>query len=491
MRRQQRRVILLIIIIFILFLCLPGCSRKDQTNTTTDTQTTSVLADITNKPTTVVTGDIIRFGSYEQDNNTTNGNEPIEWRVLTVIDGKVLLLSEKILDKKPFEETKQVANWETCSLRRWLNSVFLNSAFSVDEQSDIIETTISTVDDALQNSFHTGKDTQDKVFLLSYSEAINSAFGFSSNALEKDTARRAEGTKYAIENGLYEYYHFGLWWLRTSGKTQVSAANVHNDGSVHEEGYVVTRSNFGVRPAIWISSVTATAAKDESTQVTTPITETNKNPGPPQTSTKAGDVVVFGKYEQDNNFSNGMEAFIEWRVLAVENGKALLLSEKILDCKPYNDKNNNVTWEICTLRKWLNDEFYNTSFNADEKVKIQTTQLVNKDNPKHGTSGGNDTNDKVFLLSIADVLNPGYGFSADESAEDPARRALVTDFAESNGVFVVHDYYISGCGSWWLRSPGDNQNGACSVFRNGDILHYSSSLDVPSLGVRPAVWIKL
>ena len=81
---------------------------------------------------------------------------------------------------------------------------------------------------------------------------------------------------------------------------------------------------------------------------------------------KRDDVIVFGRYEQDNDLGNGPEP-IEWIVLDTQDGKALLLSKYGLDAVPYNDDNNSAgTWETCTLRTWLNDTFLNAAFTQEE-----------------------------------------------------------------------------------------------------------------------------
>ena len=116
-----------------------------------------------------------------------------------------------------------------------------------------------------------------------------------------------------------------------------------------------------------------------------------------------GDIIIFGSYEQDNVTSNGKEA-IEWEVLDVQDGEALIISKYALDAKPYNQELQSVTWETCTLRKWLNDDFYNTAFSSADKLKIQSTTLINVDNPYYGTEDGNNTVDKVFLLSVDEAI---------------------------------------------------------------------------------------
>lgn len=92
---------------------------------------------------------------------------------------------------------------------------------------------------------------------------------------------------------------------------------------------------------------------------------------------EVGDIVYWGRYEQDNKVANGKE-IIQWRVLDMVQNRMLLLSEKSLDEKPYNMKADNVTWETCTLRDWLNSSFVHEAFSSDEKSIIIRTELVNE-----------------------------------------------------------------------------------------------------------------
>ena len=166
-----------------------------------------------------------------------------------------------------------------------------------------------------------------------------------------------------------------------------------------------------------------------------------------------GDYVTFGSYEQDNNMDNGAEA-IEWLVLDKRNGWVLLLSKYALDCKSYDERYIGVTWEMCTLRSWLNNEFYKTAFTNGEQRLIMETYVLNTDNPYYGEDGGNNTYDKVFLLSIDEVATY-FDWESDATAWNSARRALVTEYAKSQGAIWCDwnkEYY--GNGNWWLRSPG-------------------------------------
>ena len=120
--------------------------------------------------------DIVTFGSYEQDNDFTNGPEPIEWIVLDVQKGKSLLISRYALDCQPFNNTRTYIEWDRCTLRTWLNGTFLNEAFSTDEHL-FINTTHVDAANAINPSYSTGigNSTEDKIFLLSINEA-NSYF---------------------------------------------------------------------------------------------------------------------------------------------------------------------------------------------------------------------------------------------------------------------------------------------------------------------------
>ena len=193
---------------------------------------------------------------------------------------------------------------------------------------------------------------------------------------------------------------------------------------------------------------------------------------------KTGDYVNFGLYEQDNNTTNGKED-IEWLVLEVKNGKALVISKCALDCKPYNASDTGVTWETCTLRKWLNNEFINAAFSADEKAMIPTITVSADKNPEYSTNPGNATQDQVFLLSIPEA---NKYFSSDS-----ARQCEPTNYAVASGAA----YNFNGNCLWWLRSPGNYQNFAADV-HSGDGVNergYGVFSDVNA--VRPALWIEL
>ena len=192
---------------------------------------------------------------------------------------------------------------------------------------------------------------------------------------------------------------------------------------------------------------------------------------------KVGDIVYFGTYEQDNDTSNGKEN-IEWLVLAKENNRILVISDKALDCQPYNTSLSDVTWENCTLRKWLNDDFVNVAFDAEERKMIPSVIVSAYKNPIYDTNSKNATNDRVFLLSIVEAEK--Y-FTSDE-----ARKCMPTEYAMANGDALGGE----AINWWWLRSPGDYQFFAANVYSDGSVDEDGNGVNY-DLAVRPAMWITI
>ncbi len=183
-----------------------------------------------------------------------------------------------------------------------------------------------------------------------------------------------------------------------------------------------------------------------------------------------GDKIIFGTYEQDNDTSNGAED-IEWLVLAKENNKILVISDKALDCQPYNKAYKKITWEQCSLRKWLNDSFLNTAFSKEERALIQSTTVSADKNPKYSTDPGNATTDKVFLLSINEVE---MYFNS-----NIARKCAPTAYVNDTDCW------------WWLRSPGIGQGYAAGVNTDGSVEYIGADAYIDGLCVRPALWISI
>ena len=223
--------------------------------------------------------DCVWFGNYWQ--NDTNGDgtadmsdkkEPIKWRVLYATSDDLFLISESLLDVKPYNTTDISITWEKSTIRSWLNGYdstnntcgenysgygFINAAFSSTEISTIKTT---TVDNSMSQSYfdsYGGKNTNDKLFLLSFKETINNSYGFSTDNFVYDRARRAKPTKFAVDRGAWvdnsssEYSGNGCWWLRSSG-----GPNFAMDMDYCGHTSTGTNVNYGtnsVRPALHIS----------------------------------------------------------------------------------------------------------------------------------------------------------------------------------------------------------------------------------------------
>ena len=182
---------------------------------------------------------------------------------------------------------------------------------------------------------------------------------------------------------------------------------------------------------------------------------------------KLDDHYVFGRY-------GGEE--IEWRVLDVRDGRALLVTEKVIDRRPYHSAGGDITWSKCSLRAWLNGEFLDSAFDASERSRIAETLVSNPDNPVWGTPGGPDTRDRVFCLSIAETARY-YSERYPTEAQQ-----MVHILLESKKGIVFW---------WWLRSPGhDAANAAFSLFGvdSGSLVGHRVH---EVIGVRPALWVNL
>lgn len=213
------------------------------------------------------------------------------------------------------------------------------------------------------------------------------------------------------------------------------------------------------------------------------------------------DCVYFGNYYQSDATGNTKDP-IKWRVLSVDGDDAFLMADQNLDAKPYNTSYVDVTWETCTLRSWLNgygasanveetdyssDNFLDTAFTAEERAAIRQTTVVNEDNSHYGTEGGNDTTDRVYLLSIAEACNASYGFNSTFDTNSKTRVSTNTAYtAGKSGM-----YSVGAADYWWLRSPGGNSTDASGVDYYGYGDDGGSSVNDESVAFRPALHLNL
>ena len=204
----------------------------------------------------VKVGDIVTFGSYEQDNNTSNGKEPIEWEVLDIeSDGTCLLISRYALDCRTYNKEEKDVTWESCTLRSWLKNTFYNNAFNTTERGKIVVTKDKNANNPVYGT-QGGNDTSDYVFLLSLEE-IEKNYNIDKNTGEKyywygEDRLIKQPTAYAIAKGAWYSSNNGAcyWWLRSPGSASVYAASVDYSGLVDVYGYGVGLTSRSVVPAV-------------------------------------------------------------------------------------------------------------------------------------------------------------------------------------------------------------------------------------------------
>jgi hypothetical protein len=211
------------------------------------------------------------------------------------------------------------------------------------------------------------------------------------------------------------------------------------------------------------------------------------------------DTVYWFKYEP-----------LKWRILDKSTG--FIICETIIDSQAYNNYtiwngkagkeelyygNPDMTFYAndyanSSLRKWLNNDFYNTAFSSEEKANIRTTALNNKCRPTlSGTSGyerfdSADTDDKVFIPSYDEIISNTYGFDRGPHEIDNLRRIEGSDYAKCQGLCVFNNYDWS---EWWLRTPEDISNFACTIDFDGCVNFCIT--DAYDCGVCPAIRINI
>ena len=357
------------------------------------------------------------------------GAEKVLWRVLELDReaGTMLVIADKEICEKEYHKKDESVTWETCTLRKWLNGEYLEKTFNAQEQDAIRECTIHTPDNAKYGT-KGGNDTQDKLFLLSLDE-VQKYF--------KDDEARATGF---------------WWWLRSPGRSQRSAAYVYDDGSVRVNGYRVSSDNGGIRPAFYInlnSELFQSIISESSESFTITV---------PQQRVMAEIELKPGAW-----FPMGRHGGL-WRILDVnrEAETALVIAEETVGARAYHQPGGDITWEKSTLRSWLNGEYIANEFSAEEQEAIRETDVKNPGNAKYNTKGGNDTKDKLFLLSL-----------------DEVQKYFKSDADRATGSW------------WWLRSPGFDQRYAAYVSYGGSVNDGGYDVNYDLGGIRPAFNINL
>ena len=197
-----------------------------------------------------------------------------------------------------------------------------------------------------------------------------------------------------------------------------------------------------------------------------------------------GQIVTLGRYEQDGDEGNGTED-IYWLVMERNGDELTLMSLYCLDSAAYSHDMAPVTWETSYVREFLNGEFLQKAFSGEEQALILETLVINNDNPSHGTPGGNDTTDKVYLPSLEEIMR-WYDIPAEETFFDHLYGAA-TEAAMQKNLWLE----IPGSNRcwWWLRSPGGCEENACEVGSAGYFSLNGSIVTEEARALRPVICV--
>ena len=227
-------------------------------------------------------------------------------------------------------------------------------------------------------------------------------------------------------------------------------------------------------------------------------------------------------YQYDNGYTTSIVYWfkyepISWTILSenTTDGTALILCDMTIDSQAYQneceyDSNSRKCYNTLsgvpsgtyannyahsTIRKWLNETFYNTAFSELQKQIILTTTVDNSVASTGYSSNSyacENTADKIFLLSAQEVTNTAYGFASSTSNYDTARRKKTTDYAQAQGALTSTSTDYAGYAVWWwLRSPDDGESSAAhGVISDGRVGIGCMVYDAAG-GVVPALQIKL
>ena len=423
-------------------------------------------------------GDIVLFGTYEQDGDTTNGKETVEWLVLEKDEKTLALISSYVLDSREFDPKffnyKSNITWNNCELREWLNNAFLNEAFNDNEQSRIV----SNSDDKVRLL----SDSQLKKYFISQSDRKCKPTAYAST---KHVGKDSTGyCRWWLDNGWFvlangesggfgNYLYGNSQGVRPCINVTIEANN--SEQAIKDEEYTKALSLY--QAGKYYEAFVAFEALDGYKDSTEKASEIQKMHSEAILKGKmnvveVGDIVVLGSCEQDNNTSNGNEG-IEWVVLSKDEEKMLLLSKYALFCQRFHSTDTEIAWEECYLRTWLNEVFFSGAFTSDEQAII-SAEAISTD-----SGSGNDTIDKVFILSETEV----YTYCSGD-----IRQCWPTQSALANG--AVGNSKYDTC-VWWLRSRGYYKDYAARVALDGSVYGKDSGSPVSEKhGIRPAVWIR-
>lgn len=408
-------------------------------------------------------GTHILFGRYEQDDDLSNGQEPLEWIILDRTGDKVLLITKDIIDfgyncKAGINGETQPYRWSNCTLRQWLNDEYIYTTFTEYEQAAIMSTTVKAEKSPF-NNYAIGQDTQDRVFIMSYSESNRYFLSDEDRSAEPSTAilRHPYSSVGQIwhDDIMYETNKRGItsytWSLRAPGKDTYTVIGADGKAAKSFGWY----QYVGVRPECWVD-----LSKSKNT-IKLPTEESVISP-----EIAVGTEMEFGKYQLSNDTSSDKKP-IEWTVIAREENKILLLSKQVLAFSSYANAKRS-TWDQSIIREWLNNTLINTAFNDQEQQAMAIRTVI-----AERSGAGKLTHDKLFLLSQIEIEK----YIPDSNSRFTSPKDYSADQSTESCV-------------WWLRSSANGSRYADVVNTQGEVDH--AGVDTKELiGVRPALWLNL
>ena len=314
---QRRRVLSILLVVMLIVTIIYPMNKNVQIRANDNGAKTHILSNPTKDTTGNTIWDCVYFGNYYQNDVEGKYKEPIKWRVLKVDGNDAFLLADKGLDVKPWHESGDGVDWETCTLRSWLNGYkssmnkngidysndnFMDTAFTAEEQQAINTTLVSNAQDPFLDSPKVN-DTYDQVYCLAYKEALNTEYGFSGE-YNVDPTRALVVTPYANAKLDWETYPWLMpgWWLRTMGDDKYRdvntykgkyAAYVFQSGFVYPNGSSVNDTSFmTVRPVLHLNTqntdVYSYAGKVSSDGTESDVPTTQEVTTPNETTTQEG-----------------------------------------------------------------------------------------------------------------------------------------------------------------------------------------------------------
>lgn len=201
---------------------------------------------------------------------------------------------------------------------------------------------------------------------------------------------------------------------------------------------------------------------------------------------KIGDKITFGG--------------LEWRILEIKQDKILILTEEIVELRDYHNRDRDVTWKDCELRAYLNNDFYHR-FRAQDQQRILETVNENPGNPWYRVEGGEDTIDKIFILSMEEVVRKYFGDSS-RLLDFPANNQRYWFQRKDSNNIKRRAIFLNSIWWWWVRTPGKNNRVAVYIHgdgnigiqgngvakRNTNVIHRFANDNRG--GIRPALWLK-